>query len=198
MNPIKHSRTATVSCLVSLLVLGAPAIADAASTLYRLEWSGASLSNTATAVGMMSIDLAVWPTNLMFNGTLADAGITDITLTITGATTGNGVFQMADFNTIIFDSRGVTLDMTRELVGQATGGDPFGTPGMGDGGDFNLFGAGTGDPTGTSPFTLAADGFDGMGENMVLTSFAPAVVPEPASFVLVGCGSLALLTRRRR
>ena len=33
---------------------------------------------------------------------------------------------------------------------------------------------------------------------MVLTSFAPAVVPEPASFVLVGCGPLALLTRRRR
>lgn len=197
----KYLNPTSASCLVGLFILGAPANADAAITQYRLEWSGASFSNSVTAVAIMGIDLDIWQPNV-FGGLLADSGVTDLTFTVGGATFGNGVYGMENFSMIILTSNGGPMDMTRELVGQVSTNpnmDPFGTTYTGSSGDFSLFGLNPTDPSGAMQhFTMAVGDGEGPGERMVLTSFAPTAVPEPASAILIGSSGLALLIRRRR
>lgn len=94
------------------------------------------------------------------------AWINNLTVTVSGASSGNGVFQLSDFGGVIFDTQGFTVDFTQQLVGQ--GGSLF--QGM-MGSDFNIFSAALSPtaPTGTSPNVLTTSG--GMGDSMVLTSF---------------------------
>ncbi len=184
-----------------LMSLG-PMAANAALKSFDLDWSGVSYGNTAIAVGTITLDVSVLQ-NPGSNSSLASPGlVTSFSISVSGASSGNGTWSLVDFG----DIRWVTetaLDLTQELFGQPTLMDPWGTPGMGAGGDFNLFqeafGGGGGfaaaaapgtAPEGTSWFELTTN--DGFGDPMLLTSFRPTVIPIPAALPLFG-SALALM-----
>jgi hypothetical protein len=111
-------------------------------------------------------------------------------VTVSGATSGNGTFDLTDFSSIAWCTNGARLNLCAELVGQPTRDDPWGTPSGGDGGDFNLFAATPQAPEGEWYFTLCPDhgqAGDGQGECMSLTTMlarecvvVPGRVPVPA------------------
>ncbi len=184
--------------MISVLALAVSAYADVFQT-YDLAWSGVSFGNNATATGQITLDLSTLPnpsggTYDMYND------IVSMTLTISGATSGNGTWSKSDLAPIsnlgtytYWDTGGAMLDMNQQLVGQPTTGSPWGTP-DGLSGDFNFFFT-NGGPIGTFYFTLTADG--GNGDSMLLTSVAPEV-PEPGTFVLAGSGIMLFAGSLRR
>lgn len=181
-----HALLLTSLCLV----FGAATSASAALIVYDVTWSGASFSNNAVATGQISIDTDLLPNpgSTIFGGALSPV-VTALSLTVSGATSGNGTFGLADFEGWIWDTGGETLDLTTQLVGQGGWGNP-----SGNNGDFNLFTSNPSAPNGSNYFTLST----GFGDPMLLTSFAPAAVPEPSRMLLGALGSLGLLLRRRR
>jgi hypothetical protein len=152
----------------SLPLAGEVSVGPPSSGYYQLTWSGAP-SNTAAAAGIIRMDVSAlanpgeteWPTTPFVQA---------LTVTVTGATAGNGTFTEADFERVVFETGGATLDLGAQLVGQPTPLGPWGTP-SGDAGDFNLFAANPAAPTGVYYFLLGADG--GNGDEMLLTSFLP-------------------------
>jgi hypothetical protein len=189
-----------LKCLltISLVAFALSAYADVYQT-YNLMWSGAPFSNNATATGQIVLDLTTLPNP---GGPAYDMynDIQSLTLTVTGASSGNGTWTKADLapisnlNTYTYwDTGGATLNMQQELVGQPTTGNPWGTP-DGLSGDFNLFFT-NGGPLGTFYFTLTTSG--GLGDSMLLESVAPAV-PEPGTLALAGSGVILLAGTIRR
>jgi hypothetical protein len=181
--------------------------AEAGFTTFDLSWSGASFGNSAVATGTITMDPSVLATSGYNDNSgyalPANPFATSFSITISGASSGNGTFTLGDFDTVLINLNG-TLDFTKELVGQATAGDPWGTP-DGNGGDFNLLNqtkpGNPAAPNGTIYFTLTTDA--GSGDPMLLTSFrpAPSAVPEPSGIILVSTGlgltGIAILRRRR-
>lgn len=196
----------TFACGV-LAVFAYTVSARASDQTFDLTWSGASFNNTAVATGVLTMD----PSVLTSNGYNDNSGlffapnpfVSALTITVSGATVGNGVFNLSDFITILMNQNlnAGSLDFGTELVGQATSGDPWGTP-SGNGGDFNVLTAEAGAPQGASIFTMATAG--GAGDSLRLISFAPEVIPqtpEPGSLALFAAGVLPAVTclcRRRR
>jgi hypothetical protein len=186
--------------LVGLLALSVSAFADTYQT-YNIMWSGAPYNNNAVATGQITLDLTTLPNP---GGPAYDMynDIASLSLTVTGASVGNGTWTKADLQPIsnlgtytYWDTGGAMLNMNEELVGQPTTGSPWGTP-DGVSGDFNFF-FGNGGPLGTFYFTLTTDG--GNGDSMQLISVAPVGgVPEPGTLVLAGSGILLLAGTIRR
>lgn len=184
-----HALLLTSLCLV----FGAATSASAAVIVYDVTWSGASFSNNAVATGQISIDTDLLPNpGSTILGVALSPVVTALSLTVSGATSGNGTFGLADFDSgWVWDTGGVTLNLATQLVGQGGWGNPSGTNG-----DFNLFSSNPSAPNGYNYFTLSTN--HGFGDQMLLTSFAPAAVPEPSRMLLGALGSLGLLLRRRR
>lgn len=189
--------------VVGLLLLAATAYADTFQT-YDLAWSGASFGNNAMATGQITLDLTTLPNP---GGPAYDMynDISSLTLTITGASTGNGTWTKADLcacsalgTFTYWDTGGGALNLTQQLVGQPTvNGGPWGTP-DGLSGDFNFFFT-NGGPLGTFYFTLTTAG--GNGDSMLLTSVDPVsggTTPEPGSLFLMGSGLVVLAGAVRR
>jgi len=211
------------SAIVAATVMTAGAQAEIMD--FVLDWSGASFSNSATATGMISIDMGEL-SNPGLNDTFDNPFVTAFSITVTGSTMGDGTWSLEDYDSIILDTdygpeggdlggggNPVTaLDFSQELIGQPTSRDPWGTsqPG-GTGGDFNIFTrdktvgpGGSAAPYGTYYFEITvggafADILGGpgpSGERLLLTSFRP--IPTPGGAALCGLAGLALGARRRR
>jgi hypothetical protein len=120
--------------------------------------------------------------------------VTAFSLTITGATSGNGTFGFSDFDggTSVHGgfiiSTATTIDYTKDLAPQVT--------------DFNIFTNHTdvNAPTGSGTQRITTD--NGIEDPLSLTSFAPAAVPEPSTAIVSVIGSVAFLaygrSRQRR
>ena len=144
--------------------------------IYNITYSGASRSNTATAFGTITLEDPPNP------GSSSDfSKVISLTLTVSGASSGNGTFTKSDFIGWSWATNGGTLDLDAELVGQDTLDLPWGTDIFeGGAGDFQLFAAqGSGAPNGTWLFQQTTS--EGSGDPMLLTSMSPEslAAPEP-------------------
>ena len=169
-------------------------------------WSGAQFSNGASATATFTLDTSLFnnPGFSPFSGASFTNAFQNFQLTVSGASSGNGVFTGSDFSVIFLNTAGGTLDFHSELVGQTTPSGLWGAVSFPVvTGDFNLFSNGISllTPTGASIFTLNTGG----GETLVLSSFAPvavapvAAVPETGTLVMgfLALGAVVFMARRR-
>jgi hypothetical protein len=160
-------------------------------TLF-FDFNFANAGTGATAAGQLSIDSGVLATILPLNTSLPMTDLQSLSLTVSGASAGNGVFGLSDFTQFVWWSAGATFDYTQNLVGQPTSSSPWGTPNTSSG-DFNFFSASPTAPNGSFFFTLAANG--GSADAMQLTSLQ--AIPEPGAAGLVALAGVAMLALRR-
>ena len=191
---------------------------------YDFTFSG----NGATAIGTISFDMALLGSKGRYiydpgtyygnyGGTNIKDLVTALTVNVSGASSGNGTFNLSDFDGVLFDTSLAGVDFSKPLFGQVlagVGGSGInGSWGNGDlatnistapdppqsyNGDFQLFSPGSSlAPSGTNPFEISALG----GESMQLTSFAPSsavATPEPGTMMLLGSGVLTFAVSRFR
>ncbi len=168
----------------------------AAPITFDLAWSGASFGNSASATGSITFDDA-----LLFNPGLNSSEnnpgyVIDFSITVVDAAFGNGTWGLADYDQIYWVTD-LALDLGQELIGQPTSQNPWGTSVPSNtGGDFNVFSVTPGAPTGVAYFVLSTN--DGLGDGLLLTSFAPAPVPVPAAFWLLLSAVGALTVKARK
>jgi hypothetical protein len=197
-------RRSLVAALIGAGLLLVAAGQGKADTVFDLAWSGAAFGNTASATGTITLNLA----DINNPGATAQSlnpFVTNFSITVSGASTGDGTFGFSDFNGslgdggFVLDTGGGTLDFTSQLVGQSVPGGPWGSTHNGITGDFNIFNNGNDDnaPIGTEFFQLTTEG--GNGDSMYLTSFAPAsAVPEPSAVMPLSAALLALVFMARK
>jgi hypothetical protein len=145
-------------------------VAQAQSITYQLDYTS---GGSAAATGFITIDwgtLGTQPNVFQPFGPLTGFGVTDLSLTVTGAGSGNGAFAFGDFQGLVFEAS-APININANLVGQAALND------------FNFFNADASPnaPRGTAILTLTTAG--GAGDAMTLTSFAP--VPEPSEYAMM-------------
>jgi MYXO-CTERM domain-containing protein len=172
--------------------------ANAAQQTFDLVWTGDN-GSPAIANGVITFD----PTLITKSFSIQDitSNVTNFSITITGASSGNGTFGLSDFNKFTIDTDNTNLDFTKQLIGQPTASGTWGGP---IGGDFGIFSNGSDPaaPESDANFTIGTE--SGVGDFLDLTSFLPAVTsaPEPSSEAVIaigalGVGGLALVRRRK-
>lgn len=195
--------------LLATGLLVAASIATAAPVTFNFTFDDPN--SAAQAVGSITFEDTLLANPGVNDFFLPDPAVLALTVTVSGATNGNGTFGINDFAEVVFDTDGATLDLGSQLVGQVTpDSSVWGTP-DGNSGDFNLFSsAPVGNPqghysqtnaaTGGNPapngvfyFTLGANG--GNDEEMVLVGMAqPGGGPGPAPANLpIGRNAMLLL-----
>ncbi|MFK7886543.1 MAG: hypothetical protein AB8G16_06705 [Gammaproteobacteria bacterium] len=183
--------------LLASMLLGAQA--QAALLTFNLGWSGSALGNSASATAVLVVDDEILPnpgsTGLNGESVLfGDLGIVSFDIVVTGASSGNGSFSTSDFIVAAWDTGGMALDLTTELVGQTTTGAGWGTSDSSSG-DFNVFTNIGSAPSGTFFFTLTTD--SGLGDDMLLTNFTPVPVGAALPLLISAMGTLGFMRRRR-
>ncbi|WP_446810691.1 hypothetical protein ACH50O_03680 [Methylomonas sp. 2BW1-5-20] len=191
-------RLATAAALLSTFALPA----QAASTSFLLDWSGSIFSNNAEAHGILTVDDALFPNNSIGGFLVPGLEITGLTLTVTGASVGNGSFSLTDYAGFIWDTKGSSLDFSRELVGQSIDGGEWGK-GYDTGGDFSLLANEGSSAPNTSGWYFRLATANGSGDLLKLTSFRPETlqpVPLPSAFWVFAsvCGLICGNLRRVR
>lgn len=184
---------AKMGLMAAMMLVGTLTSVSAHAATFLFTYSGAALGNGATAVGSFDIDDSALQT---INAGGPSFGFPpNLTMTITGANGGNGVFTSQNFVTMLFQIPS-PLDLSKDLVGQQLAdGTVFGSTG----GQFNFFGISPHAPLGLSRFTLTAN--NGFGPKMALTSLvAITPVPEPATWamLILGLGVVGFALRRSR
>ena len=123
---MKRSRLVLFSMglvILGILFLGVIGTVSAAPITFDFTFSGESFGNTAIATGFITITDAALipnPTPGCVTVNLPNPSISALSITVSGASSGNGTFGLAAFKSIIWDTGGVALDFTQELVGQPT------------------------------------------------------------------------------
>ncbi|PNW40954.1 UNVERIFIED_CONTAM: hypothetical protein BEN50_14640 [Euhalothece sp. KZN 001] len=164
--------------LTALFVLTG-AQAAIAITTYNLEWDGTPFGNSASATGSITLDETTLSNPGNTVGTLSDIGVTDLEVTVTGASSGNGTFDINDYNILRWDTGGNTLDLNQELIGQGLT-------------EFRLTPFLQSDALeGTSNLQYATE--NGSGDNMELVSVTPTNDPQAVPFEAEGTMGLAAL-----
>jgi hypothetical protein len=162
--------------------------AQASLITFDLTYTGAPFGNSATATGSITFDDTVLPNpGNLANVSAAALGVTGFSITVSGASSGNGTFAFSDVTNWVW-LVGAPLNLGAELVGQ---------PGFNDFNwcAFNFVGCTPPAPGGVSAFTIRTNAETG--DFLVLTSMAPAQAPEPLSLALLGIGLAGVGFARR-
>ena len=184
--------------LLGMLMLIGVGQAQADLHQFSLLYSGGAFGNSATATGLITIDdqLTPNPTNdptFLYLG--AGQAVVDLSLVVSGASSGNGVFGLSDFDAVIWDTAGASLDWSSQLIGQATANGGWGTAYDGTVGNFGLLAnAASSAPSSISYFEITTN--NGNGDALDLVSILP--LPAPSMAWLFAGSALGLLTQRRR
>jgi hypothetical protein len=182
-----------------LVVLAAVATgALAAPITFKFTFA----NGPATAVGSITFESTLLVNPGVNDFFLPNPAVLALNVTVSGASAGNGSFGIGSFNEVRFNTGGATLNLSSELVGQATPGGSWGTP-TPCCGDFNLFGIAPPAPRGVFFFTLGANFGDA--ESMTLKSMTSSTLaPIPALddamllllALLVAAAGIVILRRR--
>jgi hypothetical protein len=182
---------------IAAVLTSVAVIANATIISFDLTYSGAPFGNAATATGKISFDDSILPNapGGHVNVSAATLGIVDFSITVSGASSGNGTFTLSDFQLVPGEENGwiwilsAPLNLAAELVGQV--------------GflDFNWCAStlSCGNPTapgGVNPFTIATNGESG--DELVLTSMRPSAAPEPGTLALLSLGLAGFRFARRK
>ena len=172
---------------ISAVFLINSTMAQAEVKTFNFTYSGASRSNTANTTGLITLDTRFITSGFEF---IDISNIVNLSMTVTGANSGNGNFTKSDFGGIYFFSP-IGLDFSRELVGQVlTGGNKFG----GGNGTLNF------SSINSAPTMSYYDDLSSAGLVMKLTSMSVAAVPEAdtSAMLLMGAGVMGFMARRRK
>lgn len=184
--------------------------ASAAVRTYIATWSGAYFGNGATATATFVLDDSLLQNpglNDMGVG-LPDSAISEFTITVSGASIGNGTFSGSNGSYGIRFYASDALDLSKEWVGQPQPSIDVGAlwgPDNGSNGSFRLFRA---DGVPFAPvtsmesasfedFTIVTCDANGepVGDDMLLTSIAPATAGDLYTGVSVSNVSGATVTK---
>ncbi|PNW40950.1 UNVERIFIED_CONTAM: hypothetical protein BEN50_14620 [Euhalothece sp. KZN 001] len=168
--------------LTALFVLTG-AQAAIAITTYNLEWDGTKFGNSASATGSITLDETTLPNPGGSTDSLSGFGVTDLEVTVTGASSGNGTFDINDFSTLNWNTDGNTLNLNQELIGQGLA-------------NFDLVaasGSGAPDTIFPSPDPFQFTTNEGSGDIMVLQSVTPTNDSQAVPFEAEGTMGLAAL-----
>lgn len=167
--------------------------ASAVVVPFIAEW--ANSASGATAVAYFDLDIA--DVNANYNPgsyllSFAGSPLSNFTITVAGASSGNGTWVQSDFGTVYLVTT-LALNPLVEWVGQPQAVGTWGTN-TNLTHDFNIFASTAGGPIGTWYYELTTN--EGLGETLFLTSFRP--VPAPAGVAVLGLTGLVAVGRRRR
>lgn len=161
----KVSKIRSLSVVMLGLAVAAPCRAD----LIRFDLSYTGLNNPATGTGYVVLDDTILPNPGLVTGTAGAVGVVEISLTISGASSGNGTFGLSDFDQYTWRAD-PAVNLGAELVDQ------------GGFRDWNVFAVGGSDaPTGNIHKHITTA--EGGGSELYLTSMVPVAVPEPTTLV---------------
>jgi hypothetical protein len=163
---------------LSVVMLGLAFATPCDANLIRFDLSYTGLNNPATGAGYVVLDDTVLPNPGLVTGTAGVVGVVEISLTVSGASSGNGTFGLADFDEYTWRAD-PAVNLGAELVDQ------------GGFRDWNVFAASGSDaPTGNIQKHITTA--EGGGSELYLTSMVPVAVPEPATLLWVIFGIAAL------
>jgi hypothetical protein len=112
--PFDTKPTIMKSLKTAFLLAAAATATQLDATDFRLEYSGASFSNSASAVAIVGIDLP----NLTYTMGGVPSWMTSFTMTVTGAGAANGTYGLADVGSVYFALSGAP-DYSTEVLGQS-------------------------------------------------------------------------------
>lgn len=152
--------------MFAALIFGKSAAEDLRE--FTATWSGEAFGNDAIATAriILDMDLVINP-GTTYGESDEDGFVSDFSITVVGAATGNGTWSMSDIGRFRLSTRSDALDFRKELVGQNGWGID-----SNEGSDFEVSYVTNGAPRSINFFNLGTD--SGHGDPMRLTSFMPA------------------------